>query len=205
MVDDDVVHVNQHSLTPRGPPTTCHPQCHNNPATRASKTCWQRASCVARPLCQSSCSSMAEAPARTQTVHVLWEPAEGQPSCDVVFFHGLQIGSYETAWEHTWKNQQGMLWPAEWLGQQDFPTARILSISYDSEAIRGGKTMDEVARDLVYQVCMLVSEQVLCHAGNTACVVAAAVLPQAVAFGSVSFTAVWKLPLVVTTSGCALG
>lgn len=98
---------------------------------------------------------MAEAPARTQTVHVLWEPAEGQPSCDVVFFHGLQIGSYETAWEHTWKNQQGMLWPAEWLGQQDFPTARILSISYDSEAIRGGKTMDEVARDLVYQVCML--------------------------------------------------
>eukprot|EP00878_Enallax_costatus_P016534 GHUV01017347.1.p1 GENE.GHUV01017347.1~~GHUV01017347.1.p1 ORF type:complete len:312 (+),score=74.41 GHUV01017347.1:75-1010(+) len=91
-----------------------------------------------------------------QTVHTLFEPSDATSiSCDVVFFHGLQLGTYENAWEHTWQNKAGVLWPKDWLGQQDFPTARILSICYDSQAIRGSKDMNQIAKNLVQEVCMM--------------------------------------------------
>jgi hypothetical protein len=92
-----------------------------------------------------------------QSVHVLWEPPSGEkPTCDVVFFHGLQLLGYKKAWDHTWRNKDEQLWPADWLGQ-DFPTARILSISYDSQAVGGALTMDQITNTLLHDICVLVS------------------------------------------------
>jgi hypothetical protein len=74
----------------------------------------------------------------------------------VVFFHGLQSVSWDKAWDHTWRNENEELWPADWLGQ-DFPSARILSISYDSKALGGGKTMEQTVKELMHDMCILVS------------------------------------------------
>lgn len=92
------------------------------------------------------------------TVKILYEPPNGQPiSLDVVFFHGLQLGDYKDAWQHTWTNKDGVLWPAKWLGAEDFPSARIMSISYDSQAKDGRMTMDEIGKHLLHHACWLVS------------------------------------------------
>jgi pimeloyl-ACP methyl ester carboxylesterase len=64
-----------------------------------------------------------------ESVFELYCP-EGQQQVDIVFFHGLQIGTYRNAYVETWQSGQAC-WPQMWL-PEDFPKARILSISYDS-------------------------------------------------------------------------
>jgi hypothetical protein len=98
-----------------------------------------------------------EAETPNMTLRVLRQPGEGQPTLDVLFFHGLQLGSYKNAWEDTWKNKDKVVWPSQWLGAKDFPTARIMSISYDSQAFGGKKTMDQISNTLLHEVCVLVS------------------------------------------------
>lgn len=91
-----------------------------------------------------------------------WE----QHSADIVLFHGLQLGSrdVEYAWQRTWlcrparrsrccaggtgsADSAGTCWPAVWL-PQDFPTARVLSVSYNTAAAAGiekGQSLEEIA------------------------------------------------------------
>ncbi|KAG6555108.1 hypothetical protein Mapa_003143 [Marchantia paleacea] len=68
-----------------------------------------------------------------ESVFELYAP-EGQAQLDIVLFHGLQIGTYKTAFLETWQSGS-ICWPKTWL-PVDFPNARILSISYDSSARR---------------------------------------------------------------------
>ena len=84
------------------------------------------------------------------TVYVLYEPPEGTPrTMDVIFIHGLQLGDYRQAWLTTWQSKQDdgqkFCWPEIFLGQ-DFPGARVLSVSYDSAA---RKAHDKGRHDLV--------------------------------------------------------
>lgn len=67
------------------------------------------------------------------SVFELYAP-EGQQKLDIVFFHGLQILTYRNAYIETWQSGSAC-WPQMWL-PEDFPRARILSISYDSSARR---------------------------------------------------------------------
>jgi hypothetical protein len=67
------------------------------------------------------------------SVFELYAP-EAQQQLDIVFFHGLQIGTYRNAYVETWQSG-AVCWPQMWL-PEDFPGARILSISYDSSARR---------------------------------------------------------------------
>jgi pimeloyl-ACP methyl ester carboxylesterase len=85
------------------------------------------------------------------------DPEEQPVEVDVVFFHGLQINNYANAWRHTWLSKptdgsQPVCWPATWL-KEDFPNARMLSLSYDTGAIRthstGRQTLDGIADTLL--------------------------------------------------------
>ena len=91
-----------------------------------------------------------------ETVKVLYQPGNHEPpECDIVFFHGLQLGGYETAWDHTWRNQDGVLWPRDWLAD-DFPQSRVMSVSCDSQARNSTLDMDEIGERLVANLCGLV-------------------------------------------------
>ncbi|KAG0604254.1 hypothetical protein M758_10G157100 [Ceratodon purpureus] len=68
-------------------------------------------------------------------VYALHEP-EGQPEVEVVFIHGLSIrelGDSKDAYWTTWLAKDGSdnCWPQTWLADE-FPKARILSVSYDA-------------------------------------------------------------------------
>ncbi|KAL2641875.1 hypothetical protein R1flu_009462 [Riccia fluitans] len=67
------------------------------------------------------------------SVFELYSPEGGQ-KLDILFFHGLQIGSSRNAYLETWQSGS-VCWPQNLL-PMDFPRARILSISYDSSARR---------------------------------------------------------------------
>jgi hypothetical protein len=58
-----------------------------------------------------------------------------------VFIHGLQLFQYEDAYWKTWMGgkENKVCWPLEWLSE-DFPGARIWSLSYDSCALRTNTT-----------------------------------------------------------------
>lgn len=76
------------------------------------------------------------------SVYCLYEPPDGEPLYDIVFFHGLQLSDYKEAWRTTWESDvEGgkVCWPGELLSQ-DFPRARVLSVSYDSSAIKSADT-----------------------------------------------------------------
>ncbi|CAM6107345.1 unnamed protein product [Calypogeia fissa] len=72
-------------------------------------------------------------------VYELYKPSSAACNLDIVFFHGLQLQDYSTAYTETWVSAKAdECWPQTWLAH-DFPQARILSVSYDSSAIRGSK------------------------------------------------------------------
>lgn len=92
-------------------------------------------------------------------VYELYKPSSAAPNLDIVFFHGLQAQDYTTAYTETWLSAKGdVCWPQTWLAH-DFSQARILSVSYDSSAIRGSKqgnrdmeaTGESLLDSLVYQ------------------------------------------------------
>jgi hypothetical protein len=77
-------------------------------------------------------------------VYSFSEPA-GLPEMEIVFIHGLQISDYREAFWKTWvagkRDGDGkeVIWPLAWLGKE-FPRARILSLSYDSSALKTNTT-----------------------------------------------------------------
>lgn len=74
-----------------------------------------------------------------EAVYELYKPTSAACNLDIVFFHGLQLQDYSTAYTETWLSARAdECWPGTWLAH-DFPRARILSVSYDSSAIRGSK------------------------------------------------------------------
>lgn len=88
-------------------------------------------------------------------VYELYKPANGeQHTLDIVFIHGLQVGDYSEAYWTTWTTDEKHVncWPQTWLAQE-FPTARILSVSYDAGAVRnhrqGRMDMPAIAESLV--------------------------------------------------------
>ncbi|KAL3678086.1 hypothetical protein R1sor_021042 [Riccia sorocarpa] len=87
------------------------------------------------------------------SVFELYSP-EGQHELDILFFHGLQIGSYKNAYIETWQSGS-VIWPQNLL-PIDFPRARILSISYDSSArrsrVQGRMNLSQVAEVLLHDV-----------------------------------------------------
>jgi hypothetical protein len=78
------------------------------------------------------------------SVYSFSEPA-GLPEMEIVFIHGLQISDYREAFWKTWvagkRDGDGkeVIWPLAWLGKE-FPRARILSLSYDSSALKTNTT-----------------------------------------------------------------
>ncbi|KAG0631201.1 hypothetical protein M758_1G234900 [Ceratodon purpureus] len=88
----------------------------------------------------------------SDAVYLLYEP-KGTPEIDIVFIHGLQLSQYKDAYWKTWstvpKDETGkeICWPQTWLSEE-FPNARILSVSYDSSAVRTEST----GREDVYAV-----------------------------------------------------
>ncbi|KAG0570311.1 hypothetical protein KC19_6G153100 [Ceratodon purpureus] len=78
-------------------------------------------------------------------VYLLSEPEGRKPDIEIVFIHGLQFIDHSDAFWKTWtaasKDQDGkeVCWPMAWLAE-DFPGARILSVSYDSSAIKTPET-----------------------------------------------------------------
>ncbi|KAG0614052.1 hypothetical protein M758_6G147700 [Ceratodon purpureus] len=78
-------------------------------------------------------------------VYLLSEPEGRKPDIEIVFIHGLQFIDHSDAFWKTWtaatKDQDGkeVCWPMAWLAE-DFPGARMLSISYDSSAIETPET-----------------------------------------------------------------
>ncbi|CAM6112595.1 unnamed protein product [Calypogeia fissa] len=69
-------------------------------------------------------------------VYEFASPAEGPPSIELIFFHGLQPKTSHNSQEavvHTWRSKDGKeLW-LDWIVEK-FPTARILCISYGAHA-----------------------------------------------------------------------
>ena len=75
-----------------------------------------------------------------------------QNKMDIVFFHGLQVLSYKNAYKTTWISPTNSdLWPGMWLAQ-DFPEARVLSVSYNSVAIFSRVHLDYTATHLAHQL-----------------------------------------------------
>ncbi|KAG0592294.1 hypothetical protein KC19_1G240000 [Ceratodon purpureus] len=75
----------------------------------------------------------------SDAVYLLHEP-EGTPEIDIVFIHGLQLSEYKDAYWKTWTvpvdgTGEEICWPQTWLSEE-FPNARISSVSYDSSALR---------------------------------------------------------------------
>jgi hypothetical protein len=70
---------------------------------------------------------------------------QGSPEMEIVFLHGLQLSDYKEAYWKTWVagerdgNGEEVIWPATWL-REEFPGARILSLCYDSSAIKTNTT-----------------------------------------------------------------
>ncbi|KAL3680329.1 hypothetical protein R1sor_023285 [Riccia sorocarpa] len=88
-----------------------------------------------------------------EAVYELYRPTDSEHLLDVVFFHGLQLVDYSKAYTETWVTEKGdECWPQTWLPQR-FPRARVLSVSYDSAAIRGAKRgnmdMESTGQNLV--------------------------------------------------------
>lgn len=72
-------------------------------------------------------------------VYLFHEPVEQKPEVEIVFIHGLQLGgSSKEAYLTTWLARDGTgdnCWPTTWLAGK-FPNARILSLSYDVNALQ---------------------------------------------------------------------
>ncbi|KAG6553183.1 hypothetical protein Mapa_005242 [Marchantia paleacea] len=63
---------------------------------------------------------------------VLYAPSDGRPyNMEIIFVHDLHTEGSEDAWRTTWTNKDGICWPREFL-KTKYPTARILSVSYDA-------------------------------------------------------------------------
>jgi hypothetical protein len=78
-----------------------------------------------------------------------------RPSVQLVFFHGLQLEGLEDAHITTWLSQdRSQLW-LNWL-LEDFPTARILIVSYDASSKRnsfkGNTDMYVTGENLVHSL-----------------------------------------------------
>ncbi|KAG0562989.1 hypothetical protein M758_9G185400 [Ceratodon purpureus] len=82
----------------------------------------------------------------SDSVYILSEPAGDSPEMEIVFIHGLQLSDYREAYWKTWvtsgkkeKDGKEVCWPVTWLGKE-FPRARILSLCYDSSALKSSTT-----------------------------------------------------------------
>lgn len=65
-----------------------------------------------------------------------------EPELEVVFFHGFEFrDSREEYWKDWLSSDQSQCWPQTWL-VEEFPKARILSVSYDSRLVRGDNMVD---------------------------------------------------------------
>ncbi|KAL2629628.1 hypothetical protein R1flu_014314 [Riccia fluitans] len=93
---------------------------------------------------------------------------EGEAQAEVVFFHGLQPptlqpSDYREAYWQTWlraktaKSKSTLLWPKAWL-PEEFPNARVLTVSYLSSAQKGitqdGTDLDLIAEALVQDLIL---------------------------------------------------
>lgn len=89
----------------------------------------------------------------------VWQlkPPTGESKVDIIFFHGLQLDDFEDAFWKTWRAQgsEELVWPREWMGE-NFKTARILSISYNSCAMKsqGQTDMDILGENLVTDIVL---------------------------------------------------
>jgi triacylglycerol esterase/lipase EstA (alpha/beta hydrolase family) len=77
------------------------------------------------------------------TVYALHVPKQ-PPTFDIVFLHGLQWGATKSAWVDTWScevDSQRVCWPVHFLtssaASHRFERLRILSVTYNADAIRG--------------------------------------------------------------------
>ena len=72
-------------------------------------------------------------------MYLLHAPKGGKPEIEIVFIHGLQVSDFGNAYWETWttvdENGERHCWPMTWL-VEEIPQARILSLSYDSSALR---------------------------------------------------------------------
>jgi hypothetical protein len=86
------------------------------------------------------------------------------PTVEIVFIHGLQLSGFKDAYWKTWivRGEDGNelpnvnCWPMTWLAEE-FPGARILSLSYDSSAV---KKVDQGMMDVYALGEKLVQEMV---------------------------------------------
>ncbi|CAM6103702.1 unnamed protein product [Calypogeia fissa] len=87
-------------------------------------------------------------------VYEVYTPPEDRPELEIVFFHGLQLGSSKDAYVTTWMScDNSHLWIQTWLVEL-FPRARILTVSYDSSA---EKTQESGVMDMYCTTENLVS------------------------------------------------
>jgi hypothetical protein len=63
-----------------------------------------------------------------------------------------QFANYETAWEHTWETDDGVLWPQAWL-PADFPNVRVPACSPDGRCERQGSAMACAAPLFIWRAC----------------------------------------------------
>ncbi|CAM6126241.1 unnamed protein product [Calypogeia fissa] len=107
--------------------------------------------------CAASSSTPLDVPKLNQLSDMVYEvytPPEDRPELEIVFFHGLQLGSSKDAYVTTWMSRDNShLWIQTWLVEL-FPRARILTVSYDSSA---EKTQESGVMDMYCTAENLVS------------------------------------------------
>ncbi|CAM6097255.1 unnamed protein product [Calypogeia fissa] len=91
------------------------------------------------------------------SVFQLYYPPSGTHDMDIIFFHGLQLGDFEKAYWKAWvaTDNDRLIWPKEWLSLR-FPGARILSVSYNSSAMKvaGQNDMYLLGENLVADIIL---------------------------------------------------
>jgi hypothetical protein len=82
------------------------------------------------------------APARGRGQIPVWGPAAAMatPHLHPALPLRPQFANYESAWEHTWETDDGVLWPKAWLSK-DFPNVRAPACSPDGRCERRGECL----------------------------------------------------------------
>ncbi|CAM6108467.1 unnamed protein product [Calypogeia fissa] len=93
---------------------------------------WNKLQAVFSTTASSSCTWVPKLTELHEMVYEVHSPPNGEkPELEIVFCHGLQLNhkeAYATSWM---SHDNSEMWPKTWL-VEEFPRARILTISYDS-------------------------------------------------------------------------